>query len=126
MINYIIALRRAHPNKRILMQKIDYKSAYRRAHLNWMTSIQSMTQYNNLLYIALRATFGGCPNPYEWGVISESITDLANLLINDESWDPTTLDSHLQQTIPTDKYMDDSIPFATALPTIVSPGRLLC
>ena len=97
MIHYIIALRRAHPNKRILMQKIDYKSAYRCAHLNWMTSIQSMTQYKNFLYIALRATFGGCPNPYEWGVISESITDLANLLINDESWDPTTLKSHLQQ-----------------------------
>ena len=45
MIHFILALRRAHPNKQIFMQKIDYKSAYRRAHLNWTTAIQSMIQY---------------------------------------------------------------------------------
>ena len=126
MIHFILALRRAHPNKRILMQKIDYKSAYRRAHLNWITAIQSMTQYNQFLYIALRATFGGSPNPFEWGVISESITDLANLLINDTSWDPEQLCSNIQKEIPSDVYIDESVHFEQALPTIVSPPVNCC
>ena len=121
MIHFIVALRRAHTTTRIFMQKIDYKSAYRRAHLNWKTSIQSMTQYKQYLYIALRATFGGVPNPYEWGVISESITDLANLLMNDKSWDPSKLHSNIQNSIPPDKCMNDDVPYATALPTTVSP-----
>ena len=126
MIHFILALRRAHPYKRILIQKIDYKSAYRRAHLNWQTAIQSMTQHKQFLYIALRATFGGSPNPFEWGVISESITDLANLLMNDDSWDPSKLCSDIQQQIPPDKYIDDSVPFQQALPTIVSPPVDCC
>ena len=84
MIHYILALRAKYPNKRIFMQKIDYKYAYKRAHLNWNTSIQSMTQYKQYLYIALHATFGGSPNPFEWGVISESITNLASYLIHDK------------------------------------------
>ena len=121
MIHFILALRKAHPHKRIFMQKIDYKSAYRRAHLNWQTAIQSMIQYDNYLYIALRATFRGAPNPFEWGVISESVTDLANMLMNDKSWDPSCLSFPIQLQIPPDEHMDDDVPFAQTLPTIVSP-----
>ena len=108
------------------MQKIDYKSAYYRAHLNWITSIQSMTQYEQYLYIDLQATFGVCPCPYEWEVISESITDLANLLMNDKAWDSKKMCSHLQQTIPGDKNVDESVPFEQALPNIVYPPVDCC
>ena len=121
MIHFILALRTAHPNKRIFMQKIDYKSAYRRAHLNCQTAIQSMTQYGEYLYIALRATFGGPPNPYEWGVISVSVTDLANMLMQDESWDPSVLSSAMQSSIPPDRHIDKDVPFAQTLPTVVPP-----
>ena len=64
-LHYIAALRLKHPSTRILVQKVDYKSAYRRAHLTWQTAIQTITQVtDNLSQIALRATFGGAPNPH--------------------------------------------------------------
>ena len=65
MVHFILALRQKYPTKRILQSKIDYKSAYRRAHLNWATAIQSMTQTGEFLHIPLLATFGGAPNPPE-------------------------------------------------------------
>ena len=42
VIHNILILRQNYPNKRILMQKVDYKSAYRRAHLNFDTAIQTI------------------------------------------------------------------------------------
>ena len=82
-----------------------------------------MTQYEEYLYIALRATFGGAPNLYEWGVISESVTDLANMLMQDESWDPSVLSSNMQASIPPDHHIDRDVPFVPALPTVVSLPR---
>ena len=126
MVHYILALRRLHPFKRIFISKIDYKSAYRRAHLWWQTAIQSMSQDGTYLHIALRATFGGAPNPFDWSCISESITDLANLLMNDPEWDPSITHSPLQSELPADKPLSDDIPFTQALPTIVSPPVDCC
>jgi hypothetical protein len=41
--------------------------------------------------------------------------------MNEKSWDPSKLHSDIQNLIPSDKCMDDDVPYATALPTIVSP-----
>ena len=120
LVHYILSLRTHFPSRRIFLSKIDWKSAYRRAHLHWATAIQSMSQDGNYLHIALRATFGGTPNPYDWSVISESVTDLANLLMNDPDWDPSILHSPIQDQIPPDAPLDDTIPFTPALPTVVS------
>jgi hypothetical protein len=49
------------------------------------------TKISQSSIITLRLTFGGAPCPYEWGVISESICDLANKLIKCDKWDPLTL-----------------------------------
>jgi len=122
LVHYIVALRRKAPNKVIFMQKTDYKSAYRRAHLHWTTAIQTLTRVDdNMAQIALRATFGGAPNPNEWSVISESICDLANAILNDDKWDPDTLHSPCQKLVPEDSKEDTNIPFATGLPMIVAP-----
>ena len=121
LVHYTLAIRRTHPGKRILISKIDYKSAYRRAHLNWRSAIQSITQHDEFLQISLRATFRGTPNPYEWCTISESVTDLANLLINTKEWNPKDLHAPLQDQFPPDKYLRNSVSIATALLTIVSP-----
>ena len=40
----------------------------------------------NLCFIALRLTFGGAPNPNIWSDLSESITDLANALLQCQAW----------------------------------------
>eukprot|EP00957_Ditylum_brightwellii_P008764 664597-Ditylum_brightwellii.AAC.1 len=45
----------------------------------------------NLAIILLRLTFGGSPGPYEWGVFLESICNLANEILQNESWDPEEL-----------------------------------
>ena len=74
-----MAARQQHPNKQIMASKIDYKSAYRRCHLNAETAVQTCTQIpdKNLAVLFLRLTFGEAPGPYEWGVLSESVCDLA-------------------------------------------------
>ena len=82
LANFAVAARRKHPNCRILATKVDYKSAYRCCHLNHETAVQTITQLpeDNMAIISLQLTFGGLPCPFEWGVISESVCDLANAL----------------------------------------------
>lgn len=122
LIHYIVALRLSFPTKRILLQKTDYKSAYRRAHLAWRTAIQTITKIDDDIgQIALRATFGGAPNPNEWGLVSESICDLANAIMNDQKWDPKELFSPFQELLPEDEFLPDDIPIAQGLPMIVNP-----
>ena len=68
LMNWAVAARRMFPGRRILSSKIDYRSAYRRCHLNSRTAIQTCTQLpeEDLAVVALRLTFGGAPGPYEW------------------------------------------------------------
>ena len=121
IVNWAVAARGLYPDYRILATKIDYKSAYRRGHLHWSTALQTCTQLpdEDLAIITLRLTFGGAPCPYKWGVISESICDLANELIKCDEWDPLTLHASVQQQIPPREYLPDDVPLAKACKLIV-------
>ena len=121
VIHQIVHLRLKYPANRILIQKIDYKSAYRRGHLNADTAIQTITQHTelNTAYVALRMTFGGRPNPNFWGDISEPITDLANALLKSDDWDPSILRSPVQHLVPPTIANNEHKPFAKALPLAV-------
>jgi hypothetical protein len=44
LLCWIVAAQRRFPNKPIVLQKIDVKSAYRRCHLNAATAIKTITQ----------------------------------------------------------------------------------
>ena len=44
IINWAVATRGKYPNTKILASKVDYKSAYRRVHMAWMTALQTCTQ----------------------------------------------------------------------------------
>ena len=81
----------------IWVSKVDWKSAYKRQHLNARTASKSLSQAHikgsPFLLMALRLTFGGKLCPIEWGCISESVTDLSNDILNCKEWDPTTLQS---------------------------------
>ena len=50
---------------------MNYKSAYRRCHLNADTAIQTCTQLpeEDLAIVALRLNFGGAPGTYDRGVL---------------------------------------------------------
>ncbi len=87
IVNWVVTARQLFPNVPILASKIDFKSAFQRCHLNVATATQTCTQLIEIgiLLMMLRLSFSGKPCPFEWGVISETICDLANeiLLSND-------------------------------------------
>ncbi len=101
------------------MTKIDYKSAYHCCNLNWLTAVQTITQLpdKELAIILLQLTFGGSPGPYEWGVISKSICNLANALLPDDKWNPHQLAA--PTSVPTKQILGDDIPFGIRCDLIV-------
>ena len=119
VIHFVVALRNKFPNIPILIQKIDWKSAYRRAHMNWVTSIQCCSIFNEWALIPLRAVFGGSPCPSEWSIVSESVCDLANMLLSHTGWDPHEIHSPIQPHIPPPLILNDDTPFQPALPLMV-------
>jgi hypothetical protein len=121
VIHLIVEYRSRHPHKRILLSKIDFKSAYRRSHLKASTAVQTITQYekDNLAFLSLRLTFGGSPNPNIWSEVSETATDLSNALLACETWNPKILHSPLQDLIPPPIEDNDERPFTQALPMAV-------
>jgi hypothetical protein len=80
-IHYICSVRLRYPSTKIFMCKVDLDSAYRRCHLSAETAQESLTSYDNLLFMALRMTFGGAPCTGLWGYISDTLADLCNSLI---------------------------------------------
>jgi hypothetical protein len=87
LLCWIVAARRQFPIKPIVLQKVDVKSAYQRCHLNAVTAIKTITQLteDELCIIMLRLTFGSALCPSEWNIISESIRDLANAILHDDT-----------------------------------------
>ena len=80
-LHSLASLRHRHPNKRILIPKVDWKSAYRRVHLVAAMAVQPIVAVSGMLLLALRLTFGGVANPSHWSYVSEIATDLANDLV---------------------------------------------
>jgi hypothetical protein len=79
------------PQRRIFLQKVDFKSAYRRMHSSAGMVAKCVTVVRDLAYVSLLLPFGGRPCPSLWSDFSETITDLSNAIANDESWDPDKL-----------------------------------
>jgi hypothetical protein len=93
IVNRAVATQSSYPNFCILATKIDYKSAYWRGHLNAETALQTCTQLldKGMAVVTFQNTFGRAPCPYEWGIKSERICNLANELIVSKKWNPLTL-----------------------------------
>jgi hypothetical protein len=122
-IHYIITLRLKSPNLPIVLQKIDFKSAYRRQHLNAETAVQCMSSANvgseHYAFLNLRLSFGGLACPSEWCIISETITDLANRILIDNNWEPQQLFPNLIHEVPDTKVSSADTPYAKAKPLLV-------
>ena len=120
-IHFIVALRLAFPNEKILQTKIDCKSAYCRLHHHWSAALQACIVFGSLLLMSLRLTFGGAPNPSRWSDVSELICDLANDLVRHPGYDPQTDVSPHQDKLPVDPILeDDTVAFASAIPLAVN------
>jgi hypothetical protein len=122
LLCWIVAARRKSPNKLIVIQKINVKSAYQRCHLNALMAIQAITQLpdKELAIIMLRLTFGGAPCPFEWNIISQSIRNLANTIFHDDSWDPHSDYTPCQHLVPPIDLIDEAVPFAKGAEQIVN------
>ncbi len=67
----------------------------------------------------LRLSFGGKPCPCEWGVISETICDLANTILLSNDWDPGKLSAQNQHLVPEHEPLEPDVPFAVGADLIV-------
>ena len=114
LFNWIVTARRKYPNRKIVMSKVDFRSAFRRAHLHPETAVQTITQLpeEDLALLSLRLPFGGAACPAEWGVISETICDLANAILQENDWDPKEIYSPNSNLVPTAKLLSEDIPYA--------------
>ena len=123
LIHQIVAMRTLYPNKRILLRKDDFKSAYRRQHLNGWSALKTIVQIVRegitFFLLSLRLTFGGCANPSEWTSIAEPICDLATDILNCDEWDPAKMHSPLQSCVPDPSFLPSDMPFTKAKPLMI-------
>jgi hypothetical protein len=94
--------------------KYDWKSTHRRAHLIGKTVVEIIIQFGGFILAFLRIPFGGKPGPSQWNDISEMTCDLANALIDDETWAPESLKSSYSPCISEPKRSDTTMQFAQA------------
>jgi hypothetical protein len=103
---HISYLRKIKTDEPIYMTKGDFKSAYRRIHLQPPTAVKACTCVDRILLVAWRMTFGGLPNPSLWSDVPEVVTDLANDLVRRSDWDPTRHHSPHQPLLESDRAKD--------------------
>jgi hypothetical protein len=117
IIHFVVALRLAYPNTRILIAKYDFSDAYRWIDHSARARVQSIIVLSFIAFLALRLAFGGSPTPPTWCCFSEMVTDLSNEIPLCD-WDPASLRSPGQPNTPEPKLLlGDDVPFA--------PGRTL-
>ena len=122
-----IALRWAYPTHRILVCKLDYKSAFRRLHLHALAALQSTVTTLGLAeepvaLASLRVTFGGRPSPSLFSEISEPIADLANAIARCPLWKPGELRPSHSNLLGETKWENATVPLAPARKLIVDPN----
>jgi hypothetical protein len=67
-----------------------------------------------MAYLLLRLPFGAAAAPSEFCVVSKTICDVANALMQDASWNPADTVTPYHQLLPPMILLDNSIPFAQA------------
>ena len=114
MIHKIVAYRAKYPTTRLLAAKTDFKAAYRRITLQGRTAARCTIIHEGFALPGLRLTFGGTPCAYEFCIVSETCTDLANDILHAPNWNPKEVFSPHANRIPEPIIFDDSVPFRPA------------
>ncbi len=118
VIHYIVALRRKYPNRKIWLRKEDFKSAFRRLHLNAKTALRSAVRVKIggewYIVVSLRMPFGGSPCPSEFAVVADLVTDTINDLLEDQFWDHSSVCSPNCSKVPKPVPLPENIPYAKA------------
>ena len=94
------ALRHQHPSTPLLLGKFDMDSAYRRCFVWLRHALLCCTIIGELAYILLRLPFGSSPAAGAFSLLSDFVADLAQQLVDDNTWDPDTFKSDIVSDIP--------------------------
>ena len=121
LIHQAISLRFHFPEYRILCVKWDFKAAYRRIHYHWTSASMCVVYLDGHMWMSLRLSFGGKVNPPIRCSVSETITDIANDLMNDPEFDPDSFYHPVFEKIIPLVFLSPDIPLATVKPTMVLP-----
>jgi hypothetical protein len=97
-------LRVENPQTSILLSKFDFDSAYRRMYVRLCYALLCTTIIGPIAYILFRLPFGSSPAAGLFSLLSEFVVDLSQALVEDVSWDPSTLKSSLAFMIPPPAY----------------------
>jgi hypothetical protein len=119
-IHYILSLRHRHPSTKIFICKFDIDAAYRQCSFSSKTAFESLTIFAGLLFVALQMTFGGAPCPSIWGVISETIMDIGNALLQNDFRIHSELYDSISDKLDAPLSLPDSVPFCKARELSVS------
>jgi hypothetical protein len=121
IIYQALSLRWHHPDSLILCVKYDFSSAYRRIHYSAHSSARCISVHDGTAFLLHRLSFGGTSCPFSWCPVGEIITDLANDLLDNHSWDPSP---HLHRDpipiLPPVRIPSDT-PISPTLPTLLLP-----
>jgi hypothetical protein len=126
ILHFVVALRLAHPTKKLFISKFDFSDAYKRVAHSARSIVQTIIVFREIAYIALRLTFGGIANPPAWCAISEMVTDLANEIALSPQYEPSKIPVP-GFTTPTFNELPNSVPIAPArqmtveIPTTLDP-----
>ena len=115
ILHQIHQLRVENPHTPILLSKFDFDSAYRRMYVRLYYALLCTTIIGSIAYILFRLPFGSSPAAGVFSLLSEFVVDLSQALVEDSSWDPTTLKSSLAAMIPPPIYLDGPFSHAKAL-----------
>ena len=121
VLHHVHFLRLHHPSTPIVVSKTDLDAAYRRMHPIWSLAVMCISIIGSLAYLLLRLPFGAAAAPAEFCVASETVCDVANSLLEDESWDPSHTITPYHDLMPAPIISPSDTPYAIALPLDVEP-----
>ena len=85
ILHMIHKMRLTHPQIIILLTKLDLDAAYRRIHVLAAMAVLTITIIKKIAYILLRLPFGVANGPANYSLVSESIFNLTNKILDDNT-----------------------------------------
>lgn len=123
IIHCILRLRQRHPEAKIFINKFDYDAAYMRFHMFAQSAQESLTIHDSFFLMALHLMFRGSACPNSLNCLSESGTDLANMIIQNpyrnhtKLFDPHSSQSASPESLPNDISFARTKALAVKIPT---------
>ena len=93
-------MRLIHQHICIFISKIDLDAAFRKIHVWIHHALLAFTIIRDKAYFLSRLPFGASDAPGRHDVASNICVDLANEIMNDETWDLAELQSKMAEKIP--------------------------